>query len=178
MKFKALKHKTLPDTWGELHDDRSVTQLKYRPYLIHEDSCADTFRINGYDLSDYDLITITMFEKDVKSGLDNHFNMPTSLVKKGEDIVLLRGHPPLVDCRVVAEDNLQSLLKYVKQLEHQLAEVSHSHNEFIEQIENFYYESAEDWHLWDDDEKGPYPIERVLDAIKKLNEYAQAKKSK
>ena len=31
----------------------------------------------------------------------------------------------------------------------------------LEKVEQFYYESAEDYHLWDEEDKGPYPIERI-----------------
>ncbi len=43
--------------------------------------------------------------------------------------------------------------------------------DFIKQFENFYFDSGEDWHLWDEDEeKKPYPITRQLDAMKKFLE--------
>ena len=35
----------------------------------------------------------------------------------------------------------------------------------LEKVEQFYYESAEDYHLWDEEDKGPYPIERMLNSM-------------
>lgn len=36
----------------------------------------------------------------------------------------------------------------------------------VEEIEEFYDQTGEDWHLWDEEEKGPYPIDRVFNAMK------------
>lgn len=36
------------------------------------------------------------------------------------------------------------------------------------QFGEFYEQSCEDWHLWDEQEQGPYPIHRILDAMKKF----------
>lgn len=48
-------------------------------------------------------------------------------------------------------------------------------NKFIalKDVEDFFYQSAEDYHMWDDDEeKKPYPIGRMFDAFKKfLDDY-------
>jgi hypothetical protein len=41
----------------------------------------------------------------------------------------------------------------------------------FQDIESFYYEMGEDWHLWDTSEKGPYPISRVFDAMKKFIDF-------
>jgi len=38
----------------------------------------------------------------------------------------------------------------------------------IKELEDFYYETGEDWHLWDEQELGPYPIQRIFDAMKKF----------
>jgi hypothetical protein len=35
----------------------------------------------------------------------------------------------------------------------------------ISELEEFYYHTCEDFHLWDETEKGPYPVQRILDAI-------------
>lgn len=42
--------------------------------------------------------------------------------------------------------------------------------EAIAELELFYYEMGEDWHLWDEGEKGQYPIQRMFDAMKKFIE--------
>ena len=36
----------------------------------------------------------------------------------------------------------------------------------LQELEDFYFQSGEDWHLWD--EQGPYPIQRIFDALKKF----------
>lgn len=54
-----------------------------------------------------------------------------------------------------------------------LADVSGSL--LISELENFYYEMGEDWHLWDEEEKGQYPIQRVFDAMKKFVDYHKSK---
>lgn len=44
------------------------------------------------------------------------------------------------------------------------------------ELEDFYYEAGEDYHLWDEQEKGPYPVQRVFEAIKNLvDKYKQPK---
>jgi hypothetical protein len=45
----------------------------------------------------------------------------------------------------------------------------------VSELENFYYEMGEDWHLWDEEEQGQYPIQRVLDAMKKFVDYHKSK---
>lgn len=35
----------------------------------------------------------------------------------------------------------------------------------ISELEEFYYDTCEDYHLWDEDEKGAYPVKRILDAM-------------
>jgi hypothetical protein len=40
---------------------------------------------------------------------------------------------------------------------------------FVE-INEFFDEMAEDWHLWDEQEKGQYPVQRTFDAVKKFME--------
>ena len=45
----------------------------------------------------------------------------------------------------------------------------------ISELENFYYEISEDWHLWDEEEKGQYPIQRVFDAMKKFVDHHKSK---
>jgi hypothetical protein len=39
--------------------------------------------------------------------------------------------------------------------------------EMIKKVEEFYYNSCEDYHLW---ENGEYPVQRILDAMKKFIE--------
>jgi hypothetical protein len=44
-----------------------------------------------------------------------------------------------------------------------------SHNSgFGNSIEQFFDSMAEDWHLWDEEEKGPYPVKRIFDASEKF----------
>lgn len=38
----------------------------------------------------------------------------------------------------------------------------------VSELEDFFYDSAEDWHLWDEEVNGPYPINRIFDAMKKF----------
>ena len=38
----------------------------------------------------------------------------------------------------------------------------------IAELEDFFYEMGEDWHLWDEEEQGQYPIQRIFDAMKKF----------
>jgi hypothetical protein len=45
----------------------------------------------------------------------------------------------------------------------------------VSELENFYYEMGEDWHLWDEEEQGQYPIRRVFDAMKKFVDYHKSK---
>lgn len=35
----------------------------------------------------------------------------------------------------------------------------------ISELEEFYYHTCEDVHLWDESEKGTYPVKRILDAM-------------
>jgi len=45
----------------------------------------------------------------------------------------------------------------------------------VSELENFYYEMGEDWHLWDEQEQGQYPIQRVFDAMKNFVDYHKSK---
>ena len=45
----------------------------------------------------------------------------------------------------------------------------------VSELEEFFYEMGEDWHLWDEEEKGQYPIQRTFDAMKKFIEYHKSK---
>lgn len=45
----------------------------------------------------------------------------------------------------------------------------------VSEIEEFFYEMCEDWHLWDEEEKGQYPIQRTFDAMKKFIDYHKSK---
>lgn len=45
----------------------------------------------------------------------------------------------------------------------------------VSELEEFYYEMGEDWHLWDEEEQGQYPIQRVFDAMKKFVDYHKSK---
>ena len=45
----------------------------------------------------------------------------------------------------------------------------------VSELEELFYEMGEDWHLWDEEEKGQYPIQRTFDAMKKLIEYHKSK---
>jgi hypothetical protein len=36
----------------------------------------------------------------------------------------------------------------------------------ISELLAFYYDTCEDFHLWDETELGPYPIDRILTALK------------
>jgi hypothetical protein len=45
----------------------------------------------------------------------------------------------------------------------------------VSELENFYYEMGEDWHLWDEEEQGQYPIQRMFDAMKKFVDYHKSK---
>ena len=38
----------------------------------------------------------------------------------------------------------------------------------VSDLEKFYEDMCEDWHLWDEAEKGKYPIQRPLDAMQKF----------
>ena len=38
----------------------------------------------------------------------------------------------------------------------------------IKELEDFYFQTGEDWHLWDEQELGPYPVQRIFDAMKKF----------
>lgn len=35
----------------------------------------------------------------------------------------------------------------------------------ISELEEFYYHTCEDVHLWDESENGTYPVKRILDAM-------------
>ena len=41
----------------------------------------------------------------------------------------------------------------------------------VSELEEFWYKMGEDWHLWDEEEQGQYPIQRVFDAMKKFVEH-------
>jgi hypothetical protein len=45
----------------------------------------------------------------------------------------------------------------------------------INELDEFYDQMCEDWHLWDEREQGQYPIKRVLDA---MNNFINFHKSK
>ena len=45
----------------------------------------------------------------------------------------------------------------------------------VSELEEFFYEMGEDWHLWDEEEKGHYPIQRTFDAMKKFIDYHKSK---
>jgi hypothetical protein len=45
----------------------------------------------------------------------------------------------------------------------------------VSELENFYHEMAEDWHLWDEEEQGQYSIQRVFDAMKKFVDHHKSK---
>ena len=45
----------------------------------------------------------------------------------------------------------------------------------VTELEELFYEMGEDWHLWDEEEKGQYPIQRTFDAMKKFIEYHKSK---
>ena len=38
----------------------------------------------------------------------------------------------------------------------------------IEQLEEFYYIMHEDFQLWDEAEHGPYPVQRIHEAMRKF----------
>jgi hypothetical protein len=44
----------------------------------------------------------------------------------------------------------------------------------ISQLDDFYYQMCEDWHLWDESTNGPYPIQRVFDAFNNFIENIKA----
>lgn len=48
-------------------------------------------------------------------------------------------------------------------------------NVSISELEEFYYHMGEDWHLWDEQEKGQYPIQRTFEAMKKFIEFHKSK---
>ena len=45
----------------------------------------------------------------------------------------------------------------------------------VSELEEFYYQMGEDWHLWDEFSQGKYPIQRVFDAMKKFIEFHKTK---
>jgi hypothetical protein len=45
----------------------------------------------------------------------------------------------------------------------------------VSELEEFYYEMGEDWHLWDEKEQGQYPTQRVFDAMKKFVDHHKSK---
>lgn len=47
--------------------------------------------------------------------------------------------------------------------------VSHE-KKMPDEFEELYNQMAEDWHVWDESEKGIYPVQRVFDAMKKFME--------
>ena len=38
----------------------------------------------------------------------------------------------------------------------------------LSELEDFFDQMCEDWHLWDEGENGQYPVQRTLDAMKKF----------
>lgn len=46
----------------------------------------------------------------------------------------------------------------------------------LSEVEDLYYQMAEDWHLWDEQEQGPYPIDRIFDVMKKFITCQEQKK--
>ena len=44
----------------------------------------------------------------------------------------------------------------------------------IAELEEFFYEIGEDWHLWNEEEQGQYPIQRIFDAMKKADYWLTA----
>ena len=46
----------------------------------------------------------------------------------------------------------------------------------INELDEFYDQMCEDWHLWDEREKGQYPIKRVLDAMNNFINFHKSKK--
>ena len=51
------------------------------------------------------------------------------------------------------------------------------HNQFnsipYQELEDLYFAMGEDWHLWDEKEKGAYPIDRTFSAMEKFLEAKQ-----
>ncbi len=45
----------------------------------------------------------------------------------------------------------------------------------VSELEEFFYEMGEDWLLWDEEEKGQYPVQRTFDAMKKFIDYHKSK---
>ncbi len=45
----------------------------------------------------------------------------------------------------------------------------------VSELEEFFYQMGEDWHLWDEEEQGQYPIQRTFDAMKKFIEFHKSK---
>tara|TARA_R110000851_G_scaffold315600_1_gene478222 strand:+ start:2402 stop:2662 length:261 start_codon:yes stop_codon:yes gene_type:complete len=45
------------------------------------------------------------------------------------------------------------------------------------QFETFFDDSAEDYILWDEQEQGPYPTQRIFDAMKKFKDQQPWKKN-
>ena len=65
----------------------------------------------------------------------------------------------------------------MKNFEQTQASQQQSTDDFISvsELEEFFYEMVEDWHLWDGEEKGQYPIQRTFDAMKKFIDYHKTK---
>ncbi len=40
----------------------------------------------------------------------------------------------------------------------------------LSELQEFFYETGEDWLLWNEEEQGPYPMRRTLDAFNKFFE--------
>lgn len=45
----------------------------------------------------------------------------------------------------------------------------------ITEVEDLFNQMGEDYHLWDKEEQGEYPIERVFDAMKNFIKYFKNK---
>lgn len=63
-------------------------------------------------------------------------------------------------------DTINQLEKENENLKFRLSLVSGSLP--IAELEEFFYEMGEDWHLWDEEEQGQYPIQRIFEAVKKF----------
>jgi hypothetical protein len=45
----------------------------------------------------------------------------------------------------------------------------------VSELEDFFFQVAEDYHLWDEQEKGEYPIGRTFEAMKKFIDFHKSK---
>ena len=63
----------------------------------------------------------------------------------------------------------------IKEDEQNLSTPAVSGSILVSEIEDFWYQMGEDWHLWDKEEQGEYPIQRVFDAMKKFIDYHKSK---